>query len=108
MSDVMQPLMQHILDSMTKWRVAPSEYDRLREDWIKTYGDTFGFEEFFNANFIKLSKTEIEIRNERIKRRKQVLARKAELIKEYETLAREIDDLTKESELLLKQINWEE
>lgn len=108
MSYVMQPLMQHIKEQPVKWRVAPSEYDRLKKDWIKKYGNTKGFDEFFNNNFIKLSDTEIELRNERIKRREEVLARKTELLKEYKALGREIDELTKESNLLLKQINWDD
>lgn len=106
--EAMQPLMQHIVDSMDKWRVNSSEYDRLKEDWIKTYGYEQGFDEFFNANFIILSDREIEIRNERIERRKQVLAKKAELLTEYEKLGKEIEKLSRESTLLLKQINWED
>ena len=108
MSYVMQPLMQHIKEQPVKWRVAPSEYDRLKKDWIKKYGYAHGFDEFFNENFILLTEKEIKIRNERIKRREEVLARKTELLKEYKALGREIDELTKESNLLLKQINWED
>lgn len=109
-SQVMQPLMEVIEDSTNgKWRVVPSEYDRLKDYYAQRHdGSLQGYAEWFDYHFIILSPEEIQHRENLISKRAEINKRIQELRSEKSKIDSELESLIVESSLLLKQINWED
>lgn len=107
---VMQPLMEVIEDSTNeKWRVAPSEYDNLKDYYARAHdGSLQGYDDWFNNHFIILTSEEIQHREELISKRAEINKRIHELRSEKSRINSELESLIVESSLLLKQINWED
>ena len=107
---VMQPLMEVIEDSTNeKWRVAPSEYDNLKDYYARAHdGSLQGYDDWFNNQFIILTSEEIQHREELISKRKEIKKRIRQLRSKKAEIETELESLIDESALLLKQINWED